>query len=192
MKYLFFSIYLVCTLTVFEAYSQTQGRSIFLGERTDENQYKVFHNNSIKYVDSDFLNNQESDLIKPYSTIEFISILDSLDLYFLSEGEEPYWKISIKGDSAVFDDYKTVHKYQIVYAFSKRDYIGTNLMFRSSDGMLYGIIQSEISAGHLPTDCSCMLWYTERSNSSYYTISFSVNNNMYNGCVRIGKDYYSE
>lgn len=165
---------------------------VFLGELTEEGKYKVFQNDSITYVERsiikayDTISNKE--YIKLFTTKKFVTVLDSLGLYFLSEGNEPFWSLKIKGNIAEFND----RTFNIESSFQERDHLGTSFMFKSLDGDLFGIIKSDISYNYIPEKPSCSLWNTEKGNDSYYSIYFSMEGKMYNGCIRIGNSFHDE
>lgn len=188
-KYLMF---LLLNMQLVSCQVKKEKNIIFLGELTAKNQYKVLLNDSITYVDRNALKDYDTisnkEFIKLFPTEKFVKVLDSLGLYFLSEGNEPFWNIKIKGKKAYFNK----RTFNIKTSFQENDHLGTNFMFKSLDGNLFGIISSEISYNYIPKKPSCSLWNTEKGNDSYYSIFFSIEGVMYNGCVRIGNNFYDE
>jgi len=177
--FLLLSVQLISCQSV---YKNNESNSImFLGEYNDNEEFKVYLNDSVQFVKRDSL-----EQINQYPTEEFIKVLDSFDLYFIGEGSEPFWDIKIKGNKAVFQSYTLPDDKQ--YKFLIETFVdkqsGTHFMFKSLNNKLFGII-SNID-GKKNKEQPCSLSTTE--NYYVYEIYVTVNGKMYKGCAMIDEN----
>ena len=70
---------------------------IFLGEYTDQNELKVLKNDSVVFVHKDSL--AQSDQLNPEKLVDH---MERSDLYFIGEGNEPYWQFKINSSKLFF------------------------------------------------------------------------------------------
>lgn len=150
----------------------------FLGEYTSENKIKVFEKNTVKFVDKDFFSS-----LYEYETEEFLDVMETHDLYFIVEGDEPFWQLKLEKSKLSFLKYdlnKEIHFESEIYVDKQS---GFNIMFKSKDNTTFGLVR-KVDPKLNKID-SCSLGLTE--NYTTYQAFITYKGVMYKGCCTIEK-----
>ncbi|WP_378184172.1 hypothetical protein [Aquimarina sp. SS2-1] len=152
---------------------------IFLGEYNDENDLKVFKEDSVVFMNKDSL--MQVDQFKP---AELVKIMEANDLYFIGEGDEPFWQFRINSSKLFFKKFDSEKEESFSCKFYYDEQSGFNLMFKSNDNMAFGLIRR---VDHkLEPDKSCLLGLSD--NYLVYETFITVKGKMYKGCASIDKN----
>jgi len=151
---------------------------IFLGEYTEE-KIKTYTNNSINYVTKDSLKQ-----INQYTTKDFIKILDSLNLYFVAGGDEPFWQLKLNSSKLIFMKYdydKEISFEPIIYIDEQS---GFNIMFKSKSNDVFGLIRRVDSKLEPKKSCNLSL----SDNYLVYEAFVTVKGEVFKGCCSIDEN----
>jgi len=110
-------------------------KSIFLGEYTKDS-IKTFTNNSIKYISKDSLRQTNQ-----FTSKEFITVLDSLNLFFVAEGDEPFWQLKLNSFELTFMKYDYEKEISFKPIISIDEQSEFNVMFTSKNNEIFGLIR---------------------------------------------------
>lgn len=154
-------------------------KSIFLGEYTKDS-IKTYTNNTIKYITKDSLKQTNQ-----FTTKEFIKVLDSLDLFFQAEGDEPFWKLKLNSSELTFMKYDFEEEISFKPVISIDKQSGFNIMFKSKNNKVFGLIRRIDTK--LETEKSCALSLSD--NYLTYEVFVSMDGEVYKGCGSIDEKH---
>ncbi|WP_027391255.1 hypothetical protein [Aquimarina latercula] len=172
-------MFIIISPSILSCQEKYEEEVIFLGEYNDQNELKVFKEDSIVFVHKDSLS--QIDQLKPE---ELVKILDSSKLYFIGEGNGPYWQFKINSSKLLFKKFDSVREESFECEFYYDQQSGFNLMFKSNNNKAFGLIRRVDYK--LEPDKSCSLGLSD--NYLVYEAFVTVNGNMYKGCASIGKN----
>ncbi len=150
-------------------------KSIFLGEYTKDS-IKTYTNSSIKYITKDSLKQTNQ-----FTTKEFIKVLDSLNLFFIAEGDEPFWQLKLNSSELIFMKYDFEKEVSFKPIISIDEQSGFNIMFKSKNNKIFGLI-SRVD-NKLETENSCTLSLTD--NYLVYEVFVTIDGKVFKGCCSI-------
>ena len=130
-------------------------QAIFLGEYTKDS-IKTFTNNSIKYISKDSLRQTNQ-----FTSKEFITVLDSLNLFFVAEGDEPFWQLKLNSSELTFMKYDYEKEVSFKPVISIDEQSGFNVMFKSENNKIFGLIRRVDNK--LEAEKSCNLSLSDNS-----------------------------
>ncbi|WP_091404770.1 hypothetical protein [Aquimarina amphilecti] len=110
--------------------------------------------------------------------------MDSSNLYFIGEGDEPYWQFKINSSKLLFKKIDSLREESFECEFYYDKQSGFNLMFKSLDNKAFGLIRRVDYK--LESDKSCSLGLSD--NYLVYETFITINGKMYEGCASIDKN----
>ncbi|WP_298311865.1 hypothetical protein [uncultured Aquimarina sp.] len=152
---------------------------IFLGEYNDQNELKVFKEDSVVFINKDSLSQ-----VDQFKAEELIKLMEANELYFIGEGDEPFWQFKINSSKLFFKKFDSENEKSFSCKFYYDQQSGFNLMFKSNDNKAFGLIRR---VDHkLESDKSCSLGLSD--NYLVYETFITVDGTMYKGCTSIDKN----
>jgi len=158
-----------------EVYNKNQ---IFLGEYNNKNQIKIIKNDSIRFVDKKLLEQTDQ-----FTAKDFIKTIDSLNLYFIGEGDEPFWRIKLSQNSIKMLKYDSENEVNYESKIYIDNQSGFNIMFKSTNNEVFGLIRR---VDHkLDKKNACSLCITD--NFLVYETFITIDKKVYKGCAMIDR-----
>ncbi|QXP52393.1 hypothetical protein [Cellulophaga sp. HaHa_2_1] len=174
------SILLFLTINLISCQERYKNESIFLGEY-NENEAKIFKidTDSIVFLDKQSLT-QENQL----NPVNFFKFLTDKNLYFIAEGDEPYWKLKLNSSNLYFVKFDSIKEEHISCEIYYDNQSGFKIMFKSIDNRVFGLIRRVDS--RLEPNRACSIAVTE--NYLVYEAFITIENVLYKGCATIDKE----
>ncbi|QCE42535.1 hypothetical protein [Psychroserpens sp. NJDZ02] len=174
MKIQFFILFCL-TFQLSSCQEKFNNKSIFLGEYTKDS-IKTYTNDSIRYIAKDSLKQTNQ-----FTPKEFIKILDSLNLFFIAEGDEPFWQLKLNSSELTFMKYDFEKEVSFKPIISIDEQSGFNIMFKSRNNKIFGLIKR--IDNKLEAEKSCDLSLSD--NYLTYEVFVSMEGKVFKGCCSI-------
>ena len=155
---------------------QYNDKYIFLGEYNDQEELKIYKNDSVYLLKENIL-----EQTYQYKPNEFMQVLHENDLYFIAEGDEPYWSFKLNLFELCFEKYDSTKEEQFHIDIYVDKQSGFNLMFKSKDNRAFGLIR-KINY-KLQQENSCSLGLSD--NYLIYEVFITIDGELFKGCSMI-------
>jgi len=83
-------LFIIISPSILSCQEKYEKEIIFLGEYNDQNELKVFKEDSVVFINKDSLSQ-----VDQFKAEELIKLMEANELYFIGEGDEPFWQFKI-------------------------------------------------------------------------------------------------